>query len=331
MYFMSEIEVLHGTALPAQIDGPSEREQRLRSLTLTWLARCSINTRREYTRDLGHWTAWCERCGTAPLSARMTHMDAWVAWQREHGVTGTGPAAESSIARRVSTVSSWYKYLIRNSKDDAEPLITTNPADTDGRPVIDPDNTTTLGLSTAEADRLITAADTDGVRSSALIRLLLYGGLRVGSAIGANIEDLGHDRGVRVLTVRMKGRKVRRVPIPAALGEPLDAMLAARDNPAAGPLFVTRTGHRLDAAYVYRLIQRLAGNAAIPAAESLSPHSLRHTFATDSLDAGVSLRDLQDAMGHADPRTTRRYDRARDALDRHPAHILATRYGARSA
>jgi integrase/recombinase XerD len=81
---------------------------------------------------------------------------------------------------------------------------------------------------------------------------------------------------------------------------------------------------------VFLFVRRIARKAGIAGADSISPHSLRHTFATDALNAGVSLRDLQDAMGHADPRTTRRYDRARGGLDRHPAHILATRFGARN-
>lgn len=313
-------------ALPAL---PRDSDDRLHRLTATWLARRAASTQREYRKDLGHWLAWCDRCGVSPLSARMMHMDAWIAWQREHGVSGNGPAAETSIARRVACISSWYKYLIRNTKDDPAPLVTTNPADTDGRPDIDPDNSATVGLSTAEADRLIAAADAEGPRTSALIRLLLYGGLRCGSAIGANVTDLGHDRGYRTLTIRMKGRKVRRVPIPPSLDEPIDAMLAERGNPADGPLFVTKNGRRLSEPYLYGLVQRLAGIARIPSAASLSPHSLRHTFATDYLDAGGNLRDLQDAMGHADPRTTRRYDRSRHNLDRHPAHVLATRYGVR--
>ena len=321
---MSELAAIEGVAvaLPAE-------SSRLEQLTAAWLARRSANTQREYRRDLGHWLAWCDRCGITPLTARMMHMDAWIAWQRLEGVRGDGLAAEASIARRVASVSSWYKYLYRNTKDDPQPLALTNPADTDGRPDIDPDNTLTTGLSTAEADRLCAAADRDGHRSSALIRLLLYGGLRCGSAIGADVGDLGHDRGYRVLTVRMKGRKVRRAPLPAALAEAIDAMLAARGDPPGGPLFTTRTGNRISEPYVFTLVQRLARAAAIPSAADLSPHSLRHTFATDSLDAGVSLRDLQDAMGHADPRTTRRYDRARHNLDRHPAHVLATRFGAR--
>jgi site-specific recombinase XerD len=315
-----------GPSLPAPPDDP---DRPLRTLTAAWLARRSPATQREYKKDLGHWFAWCERCGVSVLAARMMHVDAWIAWQRLNGTGNGKPAAESSIARRVATVSSWYKYLIRNTKDDPEPLATTNPADTDGRPNVDPDNSPTVGLSTAEADRLIAAADADSPRASALIRMLLYLGLRCGSAIGANTDDLGYDRGHRVLTVRMKNAKVRRAPIPPALEAAITAMLAERGAPESGPLFVTSTGNRLDEPYLFKLVQRLARVAAIPSADDLSPHSLRHTFATDYLDAGGNLRDLQDAMGHADPRTTRRYDRARHNLDRHPAHILATRFGAR--
>jgi integrase len=68
----------------------------------------------------------------------------------------------------------------------------------------------------------------------------------------------------------------------------------------------------------------LTRSAALPAADRLNPHSLRHTFVTTALDAGVPLRDVQDAAGHADPRTTRRYDRARHNLDRHATYTVTT-------
>jgi integrase/recombinase XerD len=318
---MTDLE-LAGRVLPALPDTPDDR---IKTLTAAWLARRQPATATAYREDLTRWLQWCDRLGVDPLHARMMHMDAWIAWQRH----AEPPAAETSIARRVAAVSSWYKYLYRNTKDDPQPLALTNPADTDGRPGIDPDNSPTIGLSTVEADRLCRAADADSLRSSALIRLLLYGGLRCGSAIRADVTDLGYDRGYRVITVHGKGGKVRRVPIPAALGEAIDAMLADRGNPSEGPLFATSTGRHLSEPYLFRLVRRLARNAAIPAAGKLSPHSLRHTFATDYLDAGGNLRDLQDAMGHADPRTTRRYDRSRHNLDRHPAHTLAARFGTR--
>ncbi len=94
-----------------------------------------------------------------------------------------------------------------------------------------------------------------------------------------------------------------------------------------GPLFVTASGSRLDRVAAYRLLRRLARQAEIPSWASISPHSLRHSFATAALDAGVALRDVQDAMGHADPRTTRRYDRTRHNLDRHATYAVASFLG----
>jgi integrase len=102
----------------------------------------------------------------------------------------------------------------------------------------------------------------------------------------------------------------------------LDTYLAVRPGPAVGPLFVTGSGARVGQPAVFRLVRRLARTAGIPAWANLSPHSLRHAFATTARDEGVPLEDVQDAMGHADPRTTRRYDRDRHNLDRDPTYAI---------
>ena len=109
----------------------------------------------------------------------------------------------------------------------------------------------------------------------------------------------------------------------------MDAYLADRAATAGvsvdastGPLLATATGGRLDRHSVFRLVRRLAEAAGIAAAAKLSPHSLRHAFATTAREEGVPLEDVQDAMGHADPRTTRRYDRDRHNLDRDPAYVI---------
>jgi integrase/recombinase XerD len=98
------------------------------------------------------------------------------------------------------------------------------------------------------------------------------------------------------------------------------------DVELTGPLFATATGTQLTQAYVYALIRRLARAAGLPAADRISPHSLRHSAATAALDDGAPLRDVQDFLGHADPRTTRRYDRNHGALDRSAAHRLGVLY-----
>ncbi|HWH02001.1 MAG TPA: tyrosine-type recombinase/integrase, partial [Pilimelia sp.] len=116
---------------------------------------------------------------------------------------------------------------------------------------------------------------------------------------------------------------------PPGAAAALDAYLAQRAAaqgvpvPAlAGPLLVTATGRRLDRHAVFRLVRRLARDAGLPAWQRLSPHSLRHAFATTARAEGVALEDVQDAMGHADPRTTRRYDRDRHNLDRDPGYAI---------
>ena len=87
------------------------------------------------------------------------------------------------------------------------------------------------------------------------------------------------------------------------------------------PLFLAGDGRRLDRHGAARIVRRVTRRAGI--AKHVSPHTLRHAFITAALDAGVPLRDVQEAASHADPRTTIRYDRARTSLDRHATYIVA--------
>ena len=313
---------LIGHALPAE-PAPSAADDLLARLTQAWLNRYeSAHTRAAYERDLKGWIGWCQSRGVHPLRARVMNVDEWLAAQRDGG------AARRSIARRLSALGSWYAYLIINTAGDPAPLITHNPAVTDARPKVDRDASPTVGLDRAEADRLITAADADGPRSSAIIRLMLTNAVRCGVICTAQVTDLSHDRGHRVLTTTVKGGKLKRDPLPPPTARAVAVYLESRGNPGAGPLFATRTGAPLAEPYLFRLVQRLARKARIPAADRLSPHSLRHTAITEALDATHDLRKAQDLAGHADPRTTRLYDLRRGQLDGHAAYVLATRYGA---
>jgi integrase len=94
------------------------------------------------------------------------------------------------------------------------------------------------------------------------------------------------------------------------------------DERSEGPVFLTDAANRMNRYQAARLVRRLARHAWID--KTISPHSLRHSFITAALDTGVPLRDVQEAASHADPRTTMRYDRARQSLDRHATHIVAT-------
>lgn len=109
------------------------------------------------------------------------------------------------------------------------------------------------------------------------------------------------------------------VPLAPRTARALDLAVGER---VAGPIFVAGGGRRLDPHGVARIVRRVSRRAGI--AKPIGPHTLRHAFITAALDAGVPLRDVQEATSHADPRTTMRYDRARVSLDRHAAYIVST-------
>ena len=109
------------------------------------------------------------------------------------------------------------------------------------------------------------------------------------------------------------------VPLPPAVGQAIDRAAASR---VRGPVLLNTRGARMDRHVATRRLHWLAESAGIRVARA-HPHMLRHTYVTTMLDAGADLRDVQIAARHADPRTTMRYDRARQNLDRHPNYILA--------
>jgi len=274
-------------------------------------------TAKAYLGDLKTWAAWCADRGVHPFAARRHHVDTWVKHLgRDPQVTTGRPAAPATIARRLSCLSKFYDYGMREVE-----LIEYSPVANVRRPKVSEDSPT-IGLAAAELDRLLTAAEADGARSAALVSLLVYNGLRIDEALACDVEDFTYQRGHRVLRIVRKGGVASTEPLSPIVVRVLEDCVA--DRPA-GPMFLNRDNTaRLSYSTSYALIRRLARKAGIPAADRLSPHSLRHSFATELLGAGVPLQDVQDAMGHADPRTTRRYDRSRHNLDRHPTYKMAS-------
>jgi integrase len=317
------------------VDPLATASDRLAALTDTWLrVRRSERTRIAYRRDLEAWLGHCARAGVDPLNARAADVDGWIVAQRIHGAhegATARPAAESTIARRVSAVSSWYNYVIAGTADDPHPLVSRNPASRASRPRLDPDYSPTVGLTDAEMDRLLTAADADGATSSALIRLEFTVGLRVGSTLTARVEDLGWDQGHRTLDIAVKGGTTKRVPLPPVVADAIGEMLAERSDPTDGPLFLTPSGSPIYHTYVYRLVRRLARQAALPTADRITPHALRHAAITLYLQqTNGNVRGAQVFAGHTRPETTMRYDRTRRGLSDHGAYILASRFGTRT-
>jgi integrase/recombinase XerD len=310
-----------GNFLATQADDSADV---IRQMVAAWLlAQDSQHTKVAYARDLMStaprmkvpgWLPWCAEHELDPLTVRRAHVDAY-----KHTLQQAS-YSPNSIARRLAVISSWYDYLLD------EEVIDHNPAKAVKRPKIDQSVSPAVGLSEDELDLLLDAAEADGKRSAALIAVLFYAGLRVGSVVNANVGDLGWNEGERTIALTVKGGSIESRYIEDIAAEALDAYLAERGKPAKDePLFANVYGRRIDQAYAWRLIRQLAKTAGIKSWDRLGPHSLRHTMATHALDEGVPLVDVQDALGHRDPKTTRRYDRARNRRDKRPGLVLAAR------
>jgi site-specific recombinase XerD len=211
----------------------------------------------------------------------------------------------ATITRRLCTVAGFYRYAVE------EDLLDHSPAAHVRRPRLDYESHAT-GLDRNELGALLVAAGLGAPGEHALISLLALNGLRVSEAVGADIDDLGIERGHRTLVVTRKGGKVVTAPLAPRTARAID--LAVGEH-VEGPIFLAADGRRLDRHGAARIVRRIARKARI--VKNVGPHTMRHAFITAALDAGVPLRDVQEAASHADPRTTMRYDRARTSLDRH--------------
>jgi integrase/recombinase XerD len=287
-------------------------EAGLRS-TAMWLVsgrRESPHTRAAYVRDLSWWVSWCAAHRWVPAAATTAAADLYIASLKESGL------ARATIGRRIAAVSSWYTYLLR------EQCAAINPFEGAERPRLDAHASRTRGLSREQVAAVLGhAADHESARTYALLWLMFATAGRISSILDARIEQLGQDRGHQVLDLAVKGGRVKRFAIPPAALAAVQSYLEERGDPREGLLFVSRTGRRLTQSYAWKLVNRVARAAGVP--HAISPHSFRHSAITIALGDGRPLHVVQDFAGHADPRTTRRYDRARDSLDRSPAYELA--------
>jgi integrase/recombinase XerD len=273
-----------------------------------YLARFKGSSREHTESDLRCYLAWCGERGLDPLAARRPHLELYIRWMQE--VRRFKP---STIARRFSVAAGFYRTCVIDG------VLQRSPAEHVRRPAV-PAESPTLGFTHLQFEALLTAArESPFPPDFALVAMLGLLGLRIFEATGADIADLGEEHGHRVLRVSGKGGKVVMVPLPPAVGRPIDRAIGTR---AGGPILINSGGARMDRHAATRRLRRLAQAAGVPISRP-HPHMLRHTFVTTMLDAGVDLRDVQIAARHADPRTAMRYDRARQNLDRHPNYILA--------
>ena len=284
-------------------DDPTGRRE---LLTIAgFLAGYGTATRSSYATDLRIYAQWCAEFGLRLFEVQRSHLELFARSMEARGLMA------STVARRLSTLASFYRYC------EQEGHVERSPAAHLRRPKVDGESRT-LGLDRNELSAFMVQAGIGTQRDHALASLLGLNGLRVSEALNADIDDLGFERGHHVLQIIRKGGKRATVPLAPRTARAVQLYI---DGRTGGPIFLGEHGHRMDRHAADRTVKRLARRAGIN--KRISPHSLRHSFITAALDAGVALRDVQDAASHADPRTTMRYDRARHSLDRHATYVVA--------
>jgi integrase/recombinase XerC len=215
---------------------------------------------------------------------------------------------KSSIARKISTLRSFFKYLVKEER------ISSNPAKMVSSPKVE--KMLPAALTVDETFRLVES--TKGVpetqplekgkkrrlRDLAILELLYSSGLRVSELAGLNSNQLDLELGI--VRVMGKGRKERIVPVGKKAVEAVKNYVEERGTSEPGsPLFVNARGGRLTVRSVGRLVKEYTRRSGI--FRKVSPHTLRHTFATHLLDAGADIREIQEMLGHASLSTTQRY------------------------
>lgn len=269
-----------------------------------FLARYGEPTRTGYALDLRKYVEWCNTTGLHPFDMKRPHLEVWA-----RGMEVI--YARATVKKRIATVCGFYKFAVIDGFMDKDPALHVR------RPKLSGESTTN-GLDRMELGAFLTQALLAGPRDHALACLLGMCGLRISEALGIDIEDLGRTDGHRTARIMGKGHKLAIIPLAPRTSRAVDLVTQERTE---GPVLLNRAGDdRMDRFAAARIVKRLAKAAGID--KRISPHSLRHAYITNCLAANVSLRDVQLAARHVDPRTTVFYDRARLNLDRHASYVL---------
>ena len=277
----------------------------------------SPNTIDGYTHDLQKLLAYLRGAGIEVTDAKLEDLETFSASLHDIGI---GP---SSQARILSGVRSFYRYLLLDGyiSDDPTELLE-SPVIGEHLPEV---------LSTAEVDRLEDSLDLskpEGQRNKAIIEVLFSCGLRVSELVNMKLSSLYMEE--QYVRVTGKGSKERLVPIsPKAIKE-LKLWFFDRNMMEIKPgeedyVFLNRRGHHLTRTMILIMIKRQALDAGIK--KTISPHTLRHSFATALLEGGADLRAIQEMLGHEDICTTEIYTHIetttlrQEILEHHPRNV----------
>jgi integrase/recombinase XerD len=265
----------------------------------------SRNTLAAYRRDLGRWAGYLADAGVERLEdVREAHVAEFLARLRE-GDDDHPPLAATSAARTLVAVRGLHRFLALEGVLDADPARRVSPPSTPAR--------LPKAIPVEDVERLLEAAsvgDTPAsLRDRALLEVLYGTGARISEAVGLDVDDVEADDGV--VRLRGKGGKERIVPLGSYAAAALEAWLV-RGRPTfaakgvGGPaVFLNSRGGRLSRQSAWSVLRTCAERARVPG--HLSPHTLRHSFATHLLEGGADVRVVQELLGHASVTTTQIY------------------------
>ena len=253
------------------------------------------NTRAAYMLDLRIFFEWCARVGLNPLAAKRAHIQAFALHLAEG--RGNGP---SSISRRIGTVTGFYSTAVLDE------VIENTPAHHLRLPTIQDDPTKRTWLNRWELGALMRIAQESKAPADwALVTILGTLGMRVSAACAIELSDLSSDAtGYRYVHTIGKGGKPSLKVLPIPTWRAIDR--AAGDR-TSGPLLLRRDGTQMTRRSAARVIERLRQKAKIR--QAITPHSLRRSFATLALQAGVPIEVVQFDMDHSSTRVTQVYNR----------------------
>ncbi len=265
----------------------------------------ATNTLSSYRRDLARYTAYLQAKGVhEPAEVTEAHVTDFLATLRE-GSADHPPLAASSAARTLVAVRGFHRFLALEGEVDADPAGAVSPPRAPAR------LPKAIGLDEVEA--LLESAsvgDTPAsLRDRALLEVLYGAGARISEAIGLDIDDIDTTEGV----VRLfgKGSKERLVPLGSYAGEAVAAYLVrgrpvlAAKGKGTPAVFLNQRGGRLSRQSAWSVLRAAAERANLSG--HVSPHTLRHSFATHLLDGGADVRVVQELLGHASVTTTQIY------------------------
>lgn len=254
----------------------------------------SANSIDSYRNDLEKLRIWAGKNDLELLSLKRQDLREWLI------DLGGQKLAENSKRRLISAVRGFYKFLMFDGH------VTANPAED----LVSPQKGVYLPrfLNQTEVEQLLAIPDTStetGLRDRALLELMYACGLRVSEAANVKLHDIDLDAGI--LTTTGKGSKTRRVPVGASAVGWVRSYLAIRrkkENIEIDRLFVTPVGLPINRQVIHALIAEYAEKCGL---EGVSPHTLRHSFATHLVQNNADIRSVQQMLGHADISTTQIY------------------------